>query len=240
MHFIRVLNKGVGRFPALTQGQCYLFSYNIHKRVFSLIVLHEQISAGSSKSCELLLSAVSYNVCSINLFLCNLKLRHNSREGQKSWARVPSVTGLPWPAWCLPPTVWLAAAKVHGIVSNAPRLISRHCAGNCTAFNSKQQHTEHRSTSLEMQTQGECAEFATKQGHLAYSHLESLQPRTFNAFWTHFDASPQSWTNIDKNKLKSETSPKDGSYTTCLSITSFRALHTWSKIDWKAFPQGLQ
>lgn len=91
-----------------------------------------------------------------------------------------------------------------------------------------------------MQTQGECAEFATKQGHLAYSHLESLQPRTFNAFWTHFDASPQSWTNIDKNKLKFETSPKDGSYTTCLSITSFRALHTWSKIDWKAFPQGLQ
>lgn len=52
--------------------------------------------------------------------------------------------------------------------------------------------------------------------------------------------SPQSWTNIDKNKRKFETSPQDGSYTTCSSITSFRALHTWSKIDLKAFPQGLQ
>lgn len=79
-----------------------------------------------------------------------------------------------------------AAAKVHGIVSNAPRLVSRHRAGNCTVFNSKQQHTEHRSTSLEMQIQGECAEFATKRRHLAYSRLESLQPRTFSAFWTQF------------------------------------------------------
>lgn len=104
-HFIHVLDKGVWRFPALTQGQCYLFSYNIHEWVCSLTVLHEQISAGSSKSCELLLSAVSYNLCSINLFLCNLKLRHNSREWQKSWAWVPSLTGLPWPAWWLPPTV---------------------------------------------------------------------------------------------------------------------------------------
>lgn len=103
-HFIHVLNKGGWRFPALTQGQCYLFSYNILKWVLSF-VLHEQISAGSSKSCELLLSAVSYNVCSINLLLCNLKLRHNSREWQKSWARAPSVTGLPWPPWWLPPTV---------------------------------------------------------------------------------------------------------------------------------------
>lgn len=90
-------------------------------------------------------------------------------------------------------------AKVHGIVSNAPRLISRHRAGNCTAFNSKQQHTEHRSTSLEMQTQGECAEFATKQRHLAYSHLESLQPRTFNAFWTQFG-----WLPSELNKYWQE------------------------------------
>jgi len=34
-----------------------------------------------------------------------------------------------------------------------------------------------------MQIQGECAEFATKQRHLAYAHLESLQPRTLNAFF---------------------------------------------------------
>lgn len=84
-------------------------------------------------------------------------------------------------------SIWLAAAKVHGIVANAPRLTSRHRAGNCTAFNSEQQHTEHRSTSLgRCKSKEKCAEFATKRRHLAYSHLESLQPRTFNAFWTQF------------------------------------------------------
>lgn len=100
---ICVVNKGVWRFPALTQGQRYLFNYNIHEWVLSWTLQHEQISAGSSKSCELLLSAVSYNVCSINLFLCNLKLRHNSREWQKSWAEFPQWLGFHGqPGGCLP------------------------------------------------------------------------------------------------------------------------------------------
>lgn len=56
-------------------------------------------------------------------------------------------------------------------------------------------------------------------------------------FGASFDASPQSWTNTDKNKRKFETSPQDGSYTTCSSITSFRALHL--EQDWlKGFSTG--
>lgn len=132
--------------------------------------------------CELLLSAV----CSINLFLCNLKLRHNSREWQKSWAGVPSVAGLPWPAWwCLPQYLACSCQSARDGIQCSKTHFQTPC-WELHCFNSKQQHTEHTSTSLEMQIQGECAEFATKQRHLAYSHLESLQPRTFNAFWSQF------------------------------------------------------
>lgn len=177
----------------------------------------------------------------INLFLCNLKLRHNSRGWQKSWARVPSVTGLPWPACWLPPTeCCLLLPKCTGWYPMLQDSFPDTVLGTALFLNSEQQHTEHRSTSLEMQIQGECAEFATKQRHLAYSHLESLQPRTFNAFWTQFGCLPSELNKYWQEQAQVWNQPQGGSYTTCSSIPSFRALHTWSKIDWKAFPQGLQ
>lgn len=146
----------------------------------------------------------------INLFLCNLKLRHNSRGWQKSWARVPSVTGLPWPAWCLPPTeCCLLLPKCTGWYPMLQDSFPDTVLGTALFLNSKQQHTEHRSTSLEMQIQGECAEFATKQRHLAYSHTwKASSPGHSMHFGPSLDASPQSWTNTDKNKHKFETSPR--------------------------------
>lgn len=213
----------------------------IHEWILIWTVLHEQISAGSSKSWELLLSAVSYNVCSINL--CNPKLRHNSREWQKSWARAPSVTGLPWPAWWLPPTVsGLLLPKCLGSHPVLQDSFPDTVLGTALFFNSKQQHTEHRSTSLEMQIQGECAEFATKQRHLAYSQLGKPPAQDIQRILDPVLMPPLRAEQIlTRTSASSKPAHKDGSYTTCSSITSFRALHTWgAKIDWKAFPQGLQ
>lgn len=101
-HLIRVLNKGGWRFPALTQGQCYLFSYNILKWVLSFL-LHEQISAGSFKGCELLLSAVSYNVCSETCSSVTSSWGTTAGSGRSPELELPQWLGFHGhPGGCLP------------------------------------------------------------------------------------------------------------------------------------------